>query len=156
MLGRVDAGAAERVAELFRSGAAIVVASVDVTGRPSITRGWGATVSAEGYVALCISARNESAMRANLAANGRIAVTVVDPETYRSAQVKGIVVAMRDPTEAEFDRVEVHAARFTGAVAAVGLAGAGCMMLGDLVTVGFEAAEAYDQTPGGSAGQALA
>jgi hypothetical protein len=155
MLGRVEAGAAGRVGELFRSGA-IVVASVDVAGRPSITRGWGATVSAEGYVVLCITAPNGSAMRSNLGANGRIAVTIADPATYRSAQVKGIVDVVRDPTEAEFDRVEAHTGGFTDAVAAVGMADADCMMLGDLAAVGFAAAEAYDQTPGGRAGQALA
>jgi hypothetical protein len=155
MLGRVDAAAAERVGELFRSGA-IVVASADVAGRPSITRGWGAAVSAEGYVMVCVTAPNGSAMRSNLEAYGRIAVTVADPATYRSAQLKGIVDVVRDPTEAEFDRVEAHTGGFTDAVATVGMADADCMMLGDLMTVGFGAAEAYDQTPGGRAGQALA
>jgi len=95
-------------------------------------------------------------MRSNLAANGRIAVTVVDPVTYTSAQVKGTVDVVRDPTDAEFDRVEAHMGRFTDAVVTVGVVDADCLMLGDLVAVGFMSAEAYDQTPGGSAGKALA
>jgi len=152
----VDAGVAEQVRELFRGGAAVVVATANAEGRPSITRGWGATISADGYVVFCLTACAGSAMRANLAAKGRIAVTAAHPVTYSSAQVKGTVDVVRDPTDDEFDRVEAHRVRFAGAAAELGLADAECLMLGDLVTVGFIADEAYDQTPGGRAGQALA
>jgi hypothetical protein len=94
-------------------------------------------------------------MRSNLAAKGRIAVTAAHPVTYSSAQVKGTVDVVRAPTDDELDRVEAHRARFAGAAAEVGLADAECIMLGHLVRVGFRADAAYDQTPGGRAGQAL-
>ena len=132
-----------------------MAATVNAEGRPSITRGWGATISAQGYVVVCLTARTGSAMRANLAAKGRIAVTAAHPVTYSSAQVKGTVDVVRDPTDDESDRVEAHRARFAGATAEVGLTDADCIFLGDLVAVGFRADEAYDQTPGGRAGQAL-
>ncbi len=93
-------------------------------------------------------------MRSNLAAKGRIAVTAAHPVTYSSAQVKGTVDVVRDPTDAELDRVKDHLARFVEAAGKVG-ADVECLMLGDLVAVGFLADEAYDQTPGGRAGQAL-
>ena len=141
--------------ELFRGGAAVVAATANAEGRPSITRGWGATISPEGYVVVCLTARTGSAMRSNLAAKGRIAVTAAHPVTYSSAQVKGTVDVVRDPTDDELDRVEAHRARFAGAAAEVGATDAECLMLGDLVTVCFRADEAYDQTPGGRAGQAL-
>jgi hypothetical protein len=94
-------------------------------------------------------------MRSNLAAKGRIAVTAAHPVTYSSAQLKGTVDVVRDPADDEFDRVEAHRARFAGAAAEVGATDGECLMLGDLVTVGFRADEAYDQTPGGRPGQAL-
>lgn len=151
----MDAGVAERVGELFGGGAAVVAATASAEGRPSITRGWGPTISGDGYVVVCLTACTGSVMRSNLAAKGRIAVTAAHPVTYSSAQVKGTVDVVRDPTDAEFDRVKVHQARFAGAAAEVGATDAECLMLGDLVTVGFMADEAYDQTPGGRAGQAL-
>lgn len=116
---------AEQVRELFGGGAAVVAATVNAEGRPSITRGWGATISAQGYVVVCLTARTGSAMRANLAAKGRIAVTAAHPVTYSSAQVKGTVDVVRDPTDDELDRVEAHRARFAGATAEVGLTDAG-------------------------------
>jgi hypothetical protein len=151
----VDAGVAEQVGELFRGGAAVVAATAKAEGRPSITRGWGPTISADGYVVVCLTAGTGSAMRANLAAKGRIAVTAAHPVTFSSAQVKATLDIVRDPTDDELGLVEAHRARFAGAADEVGAADAECLMLGDLVTVGFRADEAYDQTPGGRAGQAL-
>lgn len=154
MLGCVDAAVAEQVGELFRGGAAVVAATADAEGRPSITRGWGPTISPDGYVVVCLTACTGSVMRSNLAAKGRIAVTAAHPVTYSSAQVKGTVDVVRDPTEAELDRVKAHLVRFVESAGKVG-ADVECLMLGDLVTVCFTADEAYDQTPGGRAGQAL-
>jgi hypothetical protein len=151
----MDAGVAEQVGELFRGGAAVVAATANAEGRPSITRGWGPTISGDGYVVVCLTACTRSVMRSNLAAKGRIAVTAAHPVTYSSAQVKGTVDVVRDPTDDEFDRVEAHRARFAGACTELGLTDGECLMLGDLVAVGFMADEAYDQTPGGRAGQAL-
>jgi hypothetical protein len=155
MLGCVDARVAEQVGELFRGGAAVVAATANTEGRPSITRGWGPTISPDGYVVVCLTACTGSVMRSNLAAKGRIAVTAAHPVTYSSAQVKGTIDVVRDPTDAELNRVKVHQARFARTAAEVGATDAECLMLGDLVTVGFIADEAYDQTPGGQAGQAL-
>jgi hypothetical protein len=57
MLGCVDAGVAEQVGELFRAGAAVVAATANAEGRLSITRGWGPTISGDGYVVVCLTAR---------------------------------------------------------------------------------------------------
>jgi hypothetical protein len=151
----MDAGVAERVGELFSGGAAVVAATANVEGRPSITRGWGVTISPEGYVVVCLTARAGSAMRSNLAVKGRIAVTAAHPVTYSSAQVKGTIDVVRDPTDTEFDLVKAHQTRFAEAAASVGAADAECLLLGDLVAIGFMTTEVYDQTPGGRAGQAL-
>jgi hypothetical protein len=145
----VDAGVAERVGELFGGGAAVVAATASAEGRPSITRGWGPTISGDGYVVVCLTACTGSVMRSNLAAKGRIAVTAAHPVTYSSAQVKGTVDVVRDPTDAEFDRVKVHQARFAGAAAEVGATDAECLMLGDLVTVGFLRTKRTTRRPAG-------
>jgi len=109
----VDAGVAEQVRELFLT-AAVVAATVNAEGRPSITRGWGPTISGDGCVVVCLTACTGSAMRSNLAAKGRIAVTAAHPVTYSSAQVKGTVYVVRDPTDDELDRVEAHRAGSRG------------------------------------------
>jgi hypothetical protein len=75
---------AEQVGELFRGGAgraALVVAATANAGRPSITRGWGPTISPDGYVMVCLTTCTGSAMRSNLAAKRRIAVTAAHPVT---------------------------------------------------------------------------
>lgn len=51
--------------------------------------------------------------------------------TYSSAQVKGTVDVVRDPTDAELDRVKDHLAQFVEAAGQVG-ADVECLMLGGL------------------------
>jgi len=79
MLGGVDAGVAGQVGELFRGGAAVVAATANAEGRPSITRGWDPTISPDGYVVVCVTASTGSVMRANLAAKGRTKRTTRRP-----------------------------------------------------------------------------
>jgi flavin reductase (DIM6/NTAB) family NADH-FMN oxidoreductase RutF len=152
----VEAGTTAWVAQVCASGAATVVATADDEGRAAITRGWGIAMSPERRVTLCVSASAGSPTRSNLTANGRIAVTVVDPTTYAAVQSKGVADIVRDPTDRELEDVATHVRRFSDAVATIGLLDVECMMLGDLVMVEFTAWEIADQTPGGDAGRVLA
>ena len=97
----MEAETTAQVARLCSTGAATVVATADDAGRAAITRGWGIGISPAGLVTLCVSASASSPTHANLAANGRIAVTLVDPTTYAAMQVKGIAEIVREPNDAE-------------------------------------------------------
>ena len=70
--------------------------------------------------------------RANLERTAVIAVGVSPPTIARAAQLKGSVVAVREPTRDELARAERHASLFADAVD-----------------------EIFDQTPGPAAGRAL-
>ena len=152
----MEADTTTRIAQLLATGAATVVATSDDAGGAAITRGWGVAVAPDGVITLCVSASTGSPTRANLTANGRIAVTVVDPATYVAMQVKGTAEIIREPNDDDRQLVADHLRRFSDAVATIGLVDVDCMMLGDLVTVGFVVREVADQTPGGDAGRVLA
>jgi len=87
---------AEQVRELFLT-AAGVAATANAQGRPSITRAWGPTISADGYVVVCLTACAGSAMRANLAAKGRIGLHDVGLARMVGRQKHQVSSARRGP-----------------------------------------------------------
>jgi hypothetical protein len=143
------------VTELIAGGVATIVASRDDRLRPSIARGWAIEVSADGTdVRLCVEAPVGSRMRDNLQSNGAIAVTCSRPTTYRTVQLKGRVASIADPSAEQLADVERHAEAFSSEAEQVGLGpGSGFRLLDSaLLSVIFEVAEIYDQTPGPNAG----
>jgi hypothetical protein len=148
----------EDVTAFLRCGLAIVVATRDDELQPEIARGWGPAVAPGGTaVTLCVSVGPASRTRANLERNGAIAVTCSRPSTYRTVQLKGVATDVRDPSDAELDRVRTHLAAFVEEVAQVGLAPqrARAVLEPDLAAVTLEVRELYDQTPGPNAGSPL-
>jgi hypothetical protein len=150
----IDAGARE----LLLAGVATVVATRDERMRPSLQRGWALTVSEDGSeVTVCVPAAPGSPTRDNLELGGAVAITCSRPTTYRTVQVKGEVVAIRDPTPEQRAGAEAHADAFSLEVEELGLPpGTGRRMFDtDLVAVTIAVAELYDQTPGPKAGARL-
>jgi hypothetical protein len=148
----------EGARELLLTGAATVVATRDERMRPQLQRGWAVAVSEDGReVTVCVPAAPGSRMRENLESNGALAITCSRPTTYRTVQVKGEVVAIRDITPEERASAEAHADEFSREVEAVGLPPGGGRRLfdGELVAVTIAATELYDQTPGPKAGTRL-
>jgi hypothetical protein len=146
------------LAAFVRSGVATVVATCDEDLRPEITRAWGPDVSEDGCsVTLCVTALPGSETRTNLERDGAIAVNFTLPTTYRSVQLKGSVLDVRDPSPEELARVERHVALFVEETEQVGLSAAGARQLAerDLIAVTFAVRELYDQTPGPNAGERL-
>jgi flavin reductase (DIM6/NTAB) family NADH-FMN oxidoreductase RutF len=145
-------------AAFVRSGVAIVVATRDDDMRPEVTRAWGADVATDGAsVTVCVAAPPGSQTRSNLERNGAIAVNFTLPTTYRSAQMKGSVLDVRDPSQAELARVERHIALFADQTEQVGLTRSGAQLLAErnLLAVTFAVRELYDQTPGPNAGKRI-
>jgi hypothetical protein len=144
------------VAEFACSGVAIIVATRDGDLRPEIGRGWAPVVDGSN-VTLCITARDGSPTRTNLESNGRIAVTCSRPTTYRTIQLKGSVVEIRDVRPDDEQRVAGHLEAFIAEAQKLGLPqGFGqTFVAGELIAVTFAVEELYDQTPGPGAGAPL-
>jgi len=148
-----------RVAALAREGAAIVVATRDGSLRPSIARAWGVEpVVGQDAIRLCVEAPALSQMRKNLRPRAEIAVTVARPVTYRSAQLKGVVVELGEPTEIDLARVDEHNDAFSLDAEAMGFSPPQAARVIDreaLLSVTITVQELFDQTPGATAGAQL-
>lgn len=141
---------------MLRRGVAIVVATAGEDGRPSLTRGWGPTYDEDTRVMrLTVTAPTGSPTLTNLESNGAIAVTVSEPLTYATAQLKGVVDHVGALSESDRVAAHEHLARFADDVAQIGIAEGADLFGGDLRSVSFEVEMVYDQTPGGRAGSRL-
>ncbi len=148
------------VVSFVRRGVAVTVATRDEELKPAITRGWGPEVSSDGRVlTLLVAAPVGSQTRENLEGNGAIAVGFGLPTVARAVQVKGVVEAVREPAPAEFERAERHLGLFCAEAEEFGVPERQARRIfpqrSDLVSVTFPIGEAFDQTPGPTAGQRL-
>ena len=158
MAAPVPTALPDDVIAFLRGGLAIVVATRDDELQPEIARGWGPEVAPGGTsVTLCVSVAPGSRTRANLQGNGAIAVTCSRPSTYRTVQLKGRAVDVREPGEEQLARARQHLAAFVEEVQQVGLRpdDARGFMEPELVAVTVEVRELFDQTPGQNAGARL-
>jgi len=147
-----------RVSEAIGPGPAVVVATRDAALRPQIARGWAVELLEGGLARLCIEAGDGSRARGNLEGHREIAVTLARPSTYRSVQLKGTVLKVREPTDEQRRAAEEHQLALSDEVAAVGVLPRLAMRLLDsraLVSVTLTLDELYDQTPGPAAGAEL-
>lgn len=94
--------------EFFESGVSVLVGTRDRLLVPEATRGFGARVLADGAeLEVFVPEAWGERTFANLADNGRIAVSVAQPEDHRSVQVKGTSLELRgaaEPDRAAIDR----------------------------------------------------
>jgi hypothetical protein len=148
----------EELVGFLRQGLAVIVATRDEELRPEIARGWAPVVDDERRaVTLCVCEAAGSRVRANLEANGAIAVTCSRPSTYRTVQLKGLAVDAGAPTEEHVRMVRRHLELFVEEVERLGVRpeGARTFLSGELLSVTFDVREVYDQTPGPKAGERL-
>jgi hypothetical protein len=146
------------VAAFLVGGVAIVVATRDEELRPEIARGWGPEVAGDGTgVTLCVGVAPGSRTRANLEGNGAIAATFSQPSTYRTVQLKGSALELREPPREQLARVQEHLEAFVDEVRQVGLdpERGRALLEPELLSVTFDVRELYDQTPGPNAGARL-
>lgn len=93
--------------EFFESGVSVLVGTRDRLLVPEAARGFGARVLAGGgELEVFVPEAWGERTFANLAENGRIAVSVAQPEDHRSVQVKGTMLEMRDAAEPERAAIE--------------------------------------------------
>lgn len=143
----------------LHSGCALLIGTVDDGGRPHAGRAWGLRVldGDRPMVRLLVDAEDEVTL-ANLAAGGAVAVTGADVRSLRSLQLKGTAIGVEplDPADAEV-AADYAEAFYTDVVEGDGTDRS---LVERLTPVGYvpctiEVLEAFDQTPGPSAGQPL-
>jgi hypothetical protein len=95
---------------------------------------------------------------ADLASNGRIAVSFGDQTTFRAVQIKGRSLAVGEPDRAALERASEQFALFAAKAATLGVPPhlAQVLFTTDLVTITLVADEIFDQTPGPGAGKKVA
>lgn len=149
----------EELRELIESGVAVSVATADAAGRPHLNTGWGPRIGDDGAIATVFIDRARSAPTIDdLEATKRIAMTVGDPVSYRSIQLKGSVTGVAlEPGEDDRAWVRRHREAFLVSIALVGdppTLGRN-MWTDPVVRIDFAIEAAFDQTPGPDAGRPL-
>jgi len=144
----------------LHSGVAVSVGTRDADLKPAFSRAWGPEVSDEGRsLALCVIAPPGSLTRANLDANGSIAVGFSPPTIARALQIKGVALAVRAPEPAELERAEQHLRAFSAEVERLGIPPRAARRVfaapSDFASVTLSIDEVFEQTPGPTAGQPL-
>lgn len=140
----------------LHGGCSLLVGSVSPDGRPHAGRAWGLTVvdNARAHVRLLLSVDDTTTV-ANLQPGAAVAICTADVETLRSLQVKGRVLAVEPADEADLVKQQQYTADFTGDIHRTDgepmemlRRWADCSVTACVIALD----EAFDQTPGPSAG----
>jgi pyridoxamine 5'-phosphate oxidase-like protein len=145
--------------EFVHSGVAVGVATRDESMRPVFTRAWGPNVAADHRsLAVCVSAAEGSATRANLEENGAVALGFCPPTIAKAVQLKGVAAFLGESGPEDLERVERHVRAFRAECERIGVPPAVAERMFDgscLVLISVSIDEGYDQTPGPRAGHRL-
>lgn len=139
-------------------GSSALVGAAGDDGKPYCTIGWGPRLDeARERLTIFVEERRSADVLDSVRQNGMIAVTFGDPITYRSLQLKGRDCAVHPLSEADSEGIARHRDSVAANFALTGdpLTGLRNLWMDDLVRLEFTIAEAYDQTPGPNAGNAL-
>jgi hypothetical protein len=154
----------DRLLEITGAGPAVILGTRDARLRPAIVRAWGIQLlPPQNELRLCIPDCSARRVLDNIAGNQQVAITLVQPTTYHSIQVKGRALETAPPSDGDLERVRRHRAAFVEEATAVGLSAAQAARLFQaemdispaLVMVRVAIEEVFDQTPGPSAGARL-
>jgi hypothetical protein len=148
----------EPLAQFVQSGLAAIVGTASDDGRPHIAYGWAPRISENGSgLDIFLDAARATQTLNDLESNGRIALTVADPVSYRSIQFKGRSNGWSAPSGGDAVWVAAYREAFLVNTSLVGdpVAIIRNMWLDEFVRVGTIIERAFDQTPGPAAGQAL-
>jgi predicted pyridoxine 5'-phosphate oxidase superfamily flavin-nucleotide-binding protein len=143
----------------LESPCSLIVGTVDDDGLPEATRGWGVEVAAGGREVRLLLAENAAVTLANLATNGRIALTATHFVSLDSVQLKGHAVAVGPRTSADRIRFDAYCAGCVQVISEIDRVPAELVrriVVADVVACVFAVEEVYDQTPGPAAGARLA
>lgn len=146
------------IATFVEGGRIVLIATRDATLRPHITRALAPRLDAHSSrMSLCVPIRESAQCLADLQQCPSLAITVVDPRTYRTYQLKGRVTDRRDPGPAERHMLERYTPAVIDACESVGI---GAEVTSRLWSQSFTCLQialehGYTQTPGDGAGESL-
>lgn len=142
-------------------GVSVIVGSADHALNPSLMRGVGSVVSADGRdITVFVSRGPARQLLHDIAASGRLAAVFSQPSTHRTLQLKARQIRLREATEADRPALTRYLHSMEEELAFLGYdpVFARAMLahrLEELVAIEFQPEEAFDQTPGQSAGRAI-
>jgi hypothetical protein len=152
---------AELAAFMQQDGISLTLGSCGADLRPSVGRAAGCKVAPDrGTVHLFVSRVQAAPVLAHVRETGRIAAVFSRPSTHRTLQLKGQDARIEAVAPADLAIVARFRDAFVTELAALGHAEELTRTLfsfpdEDLVMLSFTPQEAYSQTPGPNAGQAL-
>ena len=126
--------------------------------RPRMARGWAPRLYSDGEsLELFIDRPSGVAAIANLRQNGHIAVTLEEPVSHKSIQLKGRCLEISDPTPDDLRVLEERRRQISDILVSVGESPETVrnMWSTQVVKVRCLVERAFDQTPGPGAGKAL-
>jgi hypothetical protein len=143
-------------AALLEGPSSLIVGTVDETGRPDATKAWGVEVLPDREHMRVVLSADERRALANARSTGVFALTATNVDTFVSVQIKGRVEAVEPESDADRARREQHIEGFKCALHVSD--GTPIEILSRIepcafVTVVATIEEAFDQTPGPTAGQ---
>ncbi|MDY0108302.1 MAG: hypothetical protein RBS27_16600 [Giesbergeria sp.] len=142
-------------------GVSVIVASRDAALRPSIMRGVGSAISADGMQITVYLRRSQSRqLLRDIEAGGGVAVVFSEPPTHRTLQLKADGAFQRNAGPADLPLLQRYLASMQHELAQVGygpdfVAAMLSAPLEDVVALQFTPLAAFDQTPGPRAGAPL-
>jgi hypothetical protein len=149
---------APELKEFAESSVAVTVGVNHPAHGPRLAGGWGFRLHPESErVEVFVDVRSSGEVVEALRTDGRIAVVLADPVSYRSVQFKGRVIEIGEPSP--LDRAWVARTRelYTAGLALIGEAPAVSRnrWTEDVIRVAFAVTDVFDQTPGANAGRRL-
>jgi hypothetical protein len=139
----------------LQPGRSILVGTVDPSGWPAACRGVGLVVDEDrqGFTVYVPVATGAETV-ANVASNGRVAVSATEPASHTSVQLKGRIRAVRVAREDEEARVRTSIDRFADTLDRVGLPRGvtRTMTCWPAFAIEVVVEAVFDQTPGPRAG----
>jgi hypothetical protein len=148
----------EQLKAFVESGVVPVVCTANPAGRPHVAPAWAPRVLEDGRtVDLFLDSERAARTLANLKSTKRIALTIGDPITYRSVQLKGVYLSQGEPEEDDREWVQQQREATAAALALIGDPPAviSNLWMEEVVRVTFEVEGGFDQTPGPNAGTPL-
>lgn len=142
-----------------RSGVSIAVATCDAQGRSHVVRAVGSRHDG-GSLAVFVPTAQATAVLADVAARGRVAVGFSQPSTHRTVQLKGEDARVAPLDAADRDAVRAYHAAFAADLHSIGYGQAftDALLAGiddDLVAIVFTPGAAFNGTPGPQAGASV-
>ena len=150
---------ATELVTILETGAGLVVGTVSADGEPRADRAWGAiVVDADSRRIRFVMSADDPEVVENLQ-SGAASLTGAEASTYQSVQLKGRPVVIESPTAADVELARLQSETFFEAVHRSDgnpMEALRRMLPHRMVAVEMIVEETFDQTPGPSAGTALA